>query len=321
MSENPISNPAKDQLLALYRTMLLIRRTEEQLVKFYAAGKIYGGVHTYIGEEAVAAGVCAHLRDDDTVFSTHRGHGHAAGQGRAAARTDRRGDGPGHRLLGRPRRLDAPVQARGRLHGLQRHRRAVHHPGGRRRLLGHAAQDRPGERGVLRRRRVEQRRVPRGTQPGRQPGSCRRSSSARTTCTPPRCRCARRPATPTSPRAPRATGCRASRWTATTCWRSTRRPAKRCARARAGGGPTLIECRTYRTRAHAEGMRDAGYRTPGGDRGLEGAGPDQALPRQDAGRRQRDRGRAGRGRRRGQGAGRGGGEVCREQARCPTRRR
>ena len=38
------------------------------------------------------------------------------------------------------------------------------------------------------------------------------------------------------------------------------------ARARAGGGPTLIECRTYRTRAHAEGMRDAGYRTPGGDR-------------------------------------------------------
>ena len=81
MSENPISIPAKDQLLALYRTMLLIRRTEEQLIKFYAAGKIYGGVHTYIGEEAVAAGVCAHLRDDDTVFSTHRGHGHAVAKG------------------------------------------------------------------------------------------------------------------------------------------------------------------------------------------------------------------------------------------------
>ena len=166
MIEDAISHPSKDQLLALYRTMLLIRRTEEQLIKFYAAGKIYGGVHTYIGEEAVAAGVCAHLRDDDTVFSTHRGHGHAAGQGRAPARADRRGAGPGHRLLGRPRRLDAPVQARGRLHGFQRHRRAVHHPGGRRRLLGHAAQDRPGERGVLRGRRVEQRRVPRGTQPG-----------------------------------------------------------------------------------------------------------------------------------------------------------
>ncbi len=61
--------------------MLVIRRSEEQLVKLYAAGKLYGGVHTYIGEEAVATGVCAHLRDDDTVFSTHRGHGHALAKG------------------------------------------------------------------------------------------------------------------------------------------------------------------------------------------------------------------------------------------------
>ncbi len=67
MSENLIAQQSKDQRLALYRTMLLIRRTEEQLVKFYAAGKVYGGVHTYIGEEAVATGVCAHLSDDDTV--------------------------------------------------------------------------------------------------------------------------------------------------------------------------------------------------------------------------------------------------------------
>ena len=44
-------------------------------------------------------------------------------------------------------------------------------------------------------------------------------------------------------------------------WPSTRLPAKPLRRARAGGGPTLIECRTYRTRAHAEGMRDAGYRS------------------------------------------------------------
>ena len=73
----------KEQMLALYRTMLLVRRTEEQLVKLYAAGKIYGGVHTYIGEEAVAAGVCAHLRASDTVFSTHRGHGHALSKGMA----------------------------------------------------------------------------------------------------------------------------------------------------------------------------------------------------------------------------------------------
>lgn len=68
-------------LAALHRVMLTIRRTEEQLVKLYAAGKITGGVHTYIGEEAVAAGVSAHLGPADTVFSTHRGHGHAIAKG------------------------------------------------------------------------------------------------------------------------------------------------------------------------------------------------------------------------------------------------
>lgn len=76
---------SRDQQLALYRQMLVIRRCEEQLVKLYAAGKIYGGVHTYIGEEAVATGVCAHLRQDDYVFSTHRGHGHALAKGLAPA--------------------------------------------------------------------------------------------------------------------------------------------------------------------------------------------------------------------------------------------
>lgn len=74
---------SREQQLALYRQMLVIRRCEEQLVKLYAAGKIYGGVHTYIGEEAVATGVCAHLRPDDPVFSTHRGHGHALAKGMA----------------------------------------------------------------------------------------------------------------------------------------------------------------------------------------------------------------------------------------------
>jgi len=73
--------PTREQRLALLRTMLVIRSCEEQLVKLYAAGKIRGGCHTYIGEEAVATGVCAHLRTDDVVFSTHRGHGHALAKG------------------------------------------------------------------------------------------------------------------------------------------------------------------------------------------------------------------------------------------------
>jgi len=78
---NKLAELGKDQLLALYRQMLVIRRCEEQLVKLYAAGKIHGACHTYIGQEAIATGVCAHLRRDDTVFSTHRGHGHALAKG------------------------------------------------------------------------------------------------------------------------------------------------------------------------------------------------------------------------------------------------
>ena len=69
------------EMLNLYRTMLVIRRTEEQLVKSYQAGLIHGACHTYIGEEAVATGVCAHLDNADAVFSTHRGHGHALAKG------------------------------------------------------------------------------------------------------------------------------------------------------------------------------------------------------------------------------------------------
>src|SRR5207302_3980977 len=58
-----------------------IRRCEEQLAKSYQAGMIPGACHTYIGEEAVATGVCAHLGHEDAVFSTHRGHGHALAKG------------------------------------------------------------------------------------------------------------------------------------------------------------------------------------------------------------------------------------------------
>jgi 2-oxoisovalerate dehydrogenase E1 component len=61
--------------------MVVIRRTEEALAKAHAGGLIQGACHTYVGEEAVATGVSAHLRLDDTVLSTHRGHGHALAKG------------------------------------------------------------------------------------------------------------------------------------------------------------------------------------------------------------------------------------------------
>ena len=67
--------------LALYRQMLEIRRVEEALAKAYLSGLIHGACHTYVGEEAIATGVCAHLRPDDAVASTHRGHGHALAKG------------------------------------------------------------------------------------------------------------------------------------------------------------------------------------------------------------------------------------------------
>jgi TPP-dependent pyruvate/acetoin dehydrogenase alpha subunit len=72
---------SKEQLLALYERMLLIRRMEERLRADAAAGNLPGAVHLYIGQEAIATGVCAQLRDTDWITSTHRGHGHFLGKG------------------------------------------------------------------------------------------------------------------------------------------------------------------------------------------------------------------------------------------------
>lgn len=74
-------NPNRETLLGLYRTMIVIRRTEEALARSHQQGLIHGACHTYVGEEAVATGVCAHLDHKDVVFSTHRGHGHALAKG------------------------------------------------------------------------------------------------------------------------------------------------------------------------------------------------------------------------------------------------
>jgi TPP-dependent pyruvate/acetoin dehydrogenase alpha subunit len=81
MIHQPDTRLDQATLLSLYREMLVIRRCEEQLARAYQAGLIHGACHTYIGEEAVAVGVCAHLRHEDAVFSTHRGHGHALAKG------------------------------------------------------------------------------------------------------------------------------------------------------------------------------------------------------------------------------------------------
>ena len=71
----------RERLLALYRQMLLIRLAEEQLASLFEAGEVPGFIHLSIGQEAVAAGVCAALGPLDTVASNHRGHGHALAKG------------------------------------------------------------------------------------------------------------------------------------------------------------------------------------------------------------------------------------------------
>ena len=59
-----------------YRQMFLIRIFEERVLELFSAGKLFGTTHTYIGQEANAVGVLAHLDSDDVVFSNHRCHGH-----------------------------------------------------------------------------------------------------------------------------------------------------------------------------------------------------------------------------------------------------
>ena len=71
----------RDRSLDAYRTMKTIRVFEQTLNELSQAGKIPGFLHLYAGEEAVAAGVCAHLGDGDTIASTHRGHGHSIAKG------------------------------------------------------------------------------------------------------------------------------------------------------------------------------------------------------------------------------------------------
>ena len=71
----------KEKAAALYRTMKLIRCFEESVKRDYLNKELPGFVHLYIGEEAIAAGVCAALRQDDLIESTHRGHGHCIAKG------------------------------------------------------------------------------------------------------------------------------------------------------------------------------------------------------------------------------------------------
>ena len=71
----------REKLVEMYRKMLEIRSFEEKVFELYAQNLVPGTIHLYGGEEAVAVGVCSNLRKDDYITSTHRGHGHCIAKG------------------------------------------------------------------------------------------------------------------------------------------------------------------------------------------------------------------------------------------------
>ncbi|HEY3306116.1 MAG TPA: thiamine pyrophosphate-dependent dehydrogenase E1 component subunit alpha [Candidatus Binatia bacterium] len=86
MAKNKTKSPAsigREQWLRFYRQMLKIRLFEEQVNQLYMSAKMPGLAHLYIGQEAVAVGVCEALRADDYITSTYRGHGHCLAKGAA----------------------------------------------------------------------------------------------------------------------------------------------------------------------------------------------------------------------------------------------
>ena len=80
----PKSAAAHDERwIHFYRQMVKIRRFEEEVNQLYLGAKMPGLAHLYIGQEAIAVGVCEALRRDDYITSTHRGHGHCLAKGAA----------------------------------------------------------------------------------------------------------------------------------------------------------------------------------------------------------------------------------------------
>jgi pyruvate dehydrogenase E1 component alpha subunit len=77
----PVGALSAEKLMDIYARMWRIRLFEEQAEYQSSQGKVLGALHTYIGEEAVAVGVCAHLQATDYITSTHRGHGHCIAKG------------------------------------------------------------------------------------------------------------------------------------------------------------------------------------------------------------------------------------------------
>ena len=254
------AQPDKECLLSLYKNMLIIRRCEEQLVKLYASGKIYGGVHTYIGEEAVATGVCAHLHLEDVVFSTHRGHGHALSKGVT------------------PRELIAEILGRatgvsggrgGSMHLFKPETGMLGSSG----IVGPSILLASGAAYTFKLLKMERVSVAFFGDGAVNNGAfheginlaaawglpvvfvCENNLYATEI---PFAMVTRNPSVVSRAQAYGLPGVAVDGNDVLAVYQAAGEAVQR---ARIGGGPTLLECKTYRTRAHAEGMRDTGYRT------------------------------------------------------------
>jgi 2-oxoisovalerate dehydrogenase E1 component len=252
--------PTKEQSLSLYRTMQVIRQTEEALAKSHQAGLIHGACHTYVGEEAIATGVCAHLTHKDAVFSTHRGHGHALAKGvppreliaelfgRATGCSRGRGGSmhlfsPEVGMMGTSGIVGPCIlQAAGAGYTFK----LLNQPHVGVAFFGDGASNNGAFHEGLNLAAIYQ-----------LPALfiCENNQFATEIAI---TYATRNPDVWTKAASYGMPGVCVDGNDAHAVWRAA---GEAIDRARSGGGPTLIECKTYRTRAHAEGMRDGGYRS------------------------------------------------------------
>ena len=273
-----------ERRLELLERMIRIREFEEGVRFLFLEGSMPGTIHQCQGQEATAVGVCAalaagrfHHLDLPRPRPRHRQGALRAG---AAGRTVRRLD----RLLQGQGRIDACGQHEQGHGPRHRHRRRRHPAGGRHGAGVQDAEDRSGRRLLLRRRRGGRGRVPRGRQHGGDlapAGDLRLREQSLRRLDPHRPR-DEEPARRRSRRLLRHSRARPS--TATTSWRSTRRPERAAARCRAGDGPVLLELLTYRQTGHSR--RDPrALPAGGGAEGMGGARSDRELRRRACRRR------------------------------------
>ncbi len=261
MSDESSVTLAQVPWLALYRQMQVIRQCEEQIVKLYAAGEMWGGCHTYIGEEAVATGVCAHLNANDLVFSTHRGHGHALAKGVT------------------PRELIAELLGRatgcsggrgGSMHLFKPETGMCGSSG----IVGASMGLATGAAYAFKLKKTERVSVAFFGDGASNNGVFHEAVNMATVwdlpvlyvcennlyaTEVPFATITKNPQVANRAQAYGLPGVAVDGNDVVAVYLAAGEAIRR---ARAGGGPTLLECKTYRWRAHSEGMRDVGYRTP-----------------------------------------------------------